>query len=116
MRNKDDFEEVTGDKLNSHKNITHEVVQYIDDSNNSIGGDNAKELLHYTEDYHKLLVSYYQSNKLHINKEKTTFMLVSHGEPQGRRFKLKVSNTEVIEDDLAVKVLGWWVAPNGHMT
>ena len=116
MKNEDDFEVITGEKLNKHNNIAHDVVQYIDDSNNSIGGENAAELLDYTEDYHKLLVSYYQANKLHINKEKTTFMLVSHNELQGRRFELKVSSTESIKDDLAVKVLGWWVAPNGHMT
>ena len=60
---------LTGDKLNEHKNIAHDVVQYIEDSNNSIGGENATELLDYTEDYHKLLVNYYKANKLHINEE-----------------------------------------------
>ena len=110
-----DFEDVTGEKLKLHKDIEHDVIQYIDNSNNSIGGKNATELISYTEDYHKLLVAYYRANKLHINEEKTTFMVVSHNENPGTRFELKVTEKETIKDDLAVKVLGWWVAPNGQM-
>ena len=45
MKNNEDFSEVTGENLHKHKNITHNDVQYIDDSNNSIGGANSRNLL-----------------------------------------------------------------------
>ena len=63
-----------------------------------------------------LLTNYYRANKLKINEQKTTFMVISHDEEPGRRFEIKVNEKDKIKDDLAVKVLGWWVSPNGHLT
>ena len=45
-------------KLRNHSNIAHDILQYVDDSNNSIGGGTTEELVKYTEDYTKLLKTY----------------------------------------------------------
>ena len=56
--------------------MSHNVLQYVDDSSNSIGGETVKKLIHYTENYMTLLKQYYSENKLKIDETKMSFMMV----------------------------------------
>ena len=42
-------------------------------------------------------------------------MIINSEESRHKRISFKVNNCQSIEDDLAVKVLGWWVTSDGHM-
>ena len=88
MKNAKDFKEVTGADLQDHNVTSHNVVQYIDDCNNSVGAATTKELIQYSEDYMKLLKKYYHTNKLCINEEKTKFLMINKesSEESSRRF------------------------------
>ena len=48
MKNVSDFREVTGEEIGNHEDINHDVLNYIDDSNNSIAASSTPELIKYT--------------------------------------------------------------------
>ena len=70
MKHPTDYKVITQKKLRKHSNIEHNICQYVDNSTNSIGRENIKELVWYTKDYFKLLKTYYQVNKLKLNDSK----------------------------------------------
>ena len=94
----------------------HDITQYVDDSSNIIGARSQKSLVDYTEDYLLLLAKYYRANKLKLNSEKTTYMMIGSQYKCRRRNKiiLRIEN-ENIEDDYSIKILGWWISPDGKM-
>ena len=55
--------------VHMYKNITHNIIQYLEDSTNVISIDDEKQLQIYINDYFKILESYY-INKLPINSDK----------------------------------------------
>ena len=55
MCNEGEYEELTGNKLKVHENIAHDVLQYVDNRNNSVAANSLAELINYTEDYMLLL-------------------------------------------------------------
>ena len=66
----------------------------------------------------KLHRCYNYANKLSLNEEKTTFLMANTetSKEKPKRFKIIVNDDEYIQDDLAVKVLGLWVTPDGYMS
>ena len=52
------FKEIPDENLSNHKNINHDICQYVDDSSNLIGGNSLKELTDYTEEYFSLLKTF----------------------------------------------------------
>ena len=90
----------------------------MDDSNNCIAGKDLTELVVYVEDYMKLLSKFYAANKLRLKPDKTCFLMTGSRYQHNRnlRVKLKLDNDIVIEDSLPIKVLGWWVSPDGKLT
>ena len=114
MNEKKFFKEITGRNLEEVKETTHHTSQYVDDSSNIVGTNDRKDMTKYISQYMNLLEDYYTSNKLKINTEKTTFM-VTKSRNKNQRMKIDLVNGEVITDDLAIKLLGWWTTPNGSM-
>merc|ERR1712240_857909 len=58
------------------ESIGHNIIQYLDDSNNIIYGNNPKEIENYTNSYFKLIECFYAINKLKLNPDKTRLMVV----------------------------------------
>ena len=118
MKTPTDYECITREKLRHHKNIKHDIVQYVDDSNNSIGANTVKEIKDYTEYYFSLLKVYYKTNRMKLNNDKTIFMIVCNQYVTNKSLevKLRLNEHEEIENDLAMNILGWWTTPDGSLT
>ena len=54
------FKEITREHMNIHKDIKHDMIQYVDDSTNNIGGNNVDDMVNYSEDFMKLLIDFGQ--------------------------------------------------------
>ena len=108
------YKNITEKPLVVVNNASHHTQQYVDDSSNVVGTNSRSEMKQYTEQFMTLLESFYSANKLKINSEKTTFMLTKTEEKK-RRLEINLTNGDVIKDDLAIKLLGWWTTPNGSM-
>ena len=50
--------------------IGHDIIQYVDDTNNVIYGNNAEEVQNYSNAYFKLIESFYTINRLKLNPER----------------------------------------------
>ena len=75
--NNDIFSRITGDECNIKcSNINHDIIQYVDDSNNVISTENADELQLYINKYFGLIEAFYNINKLKINPDKSKLMIV----------------------------------------
>ena len=109
---------ITGKNLKIRQDIKLEVVQFVDDSNNCISANTLSNLVEYTQDYMRLLIHFYEANKLRLNPEKTCFMMNGNVYQNNRRMRVKIQLDDGIEiqDSLAVKVLGWWMSPDGKLT
>ena len=55
----------------------HNVVNFVDDSNNVITAEPCIDIGNYTNQYFKLLEIYYNSQKLKINTDKTQLLVCS---------------------------------------
>ena len=53
-----------------YQNITHIIVNFIDDSTNIIGFKNHEMIKTYLEQYYKSLSKFYNINKLKLNNDK----------------------------------------------
>ena len=47
--------------------IKHDIIQYVDDTNNVIYGNNAEEIENYSNAYFRLIESFYDINRLKLN-------------------------------------------------
>ena len=54
------------------------------------------------------------ANKLLINTEKTKIMIMNNNKKK-KKLKLTLKNGDIIEDDHAIKILGWWSMPTDSM-
>merc|ERR1712240_13910 len=87
--------------------IDHDIIQYVDDTNNIISGNNAAEIQKYSNRYFKLIESFYSINRLKLNPDKTRLMVVCRPNKRGevQNFVLKVWEY-IIEQTEKIKVLG----------
>ena len=63
------------DNINENSTILHDILQYVDDSNNIIITDNIDEIQPYINNYIKLIKSFYNINKLKINRDKSKVII-----------------------------------------
>ena len=61
-----------------------------------------------------LVEKFYEANRLKLNREKTTVMLVG-SENRHRKLTLNLGN-DVIKNDLSIKILGWWITPDNKLS
>ena len=68
------------EKLNmkpvAYSNISHTVVNFVDDSNSMICFFNHEDPNHYINSYFAIRMHYYTLNKLQINPEKTNLLVI----------------------------------------
>merc|ERR1712177_26996 len=87
--------------------IGHDIIQYVDDTNNVIYGNNAEEVENYSNAYFKLIESFYTINRLKMNPDKSRLMVVCrpNRREETKNFVLKAGNY-IIEQKDKIKVLG----------
>merc|ERR1712240_111360 len=87
--------------------IKHDIIQYVDDTNNVIYGNNAEEIENYSNAYFRLIESFYDINRLKLNPDKSRLMVVCRPNRRGeiRNFVLKAGDY-IIEQREKIKVLG----------
>merc|ERR1711895_142861 len=87
--------------------MSHNIIQYVDDTNNIIYGDNINEIEKYTNAYFKLIECFYTINKLKLNPDKTRLMVVCrlNRRDEVKNFVLKAGDY-IIEQKDKIKVLG----------
>ena len=71
------FSDITNRK-NKHKylEVQHLTINFVDDSSSVISTKNHNIIKDYLEDYYLLLHNYYNINKLKINPDKNTILIV----------------------------------------
>ena len=87
--------------------MSHNIIQYVDDTNNIIYGNNIDEIEKYTNAYFKLIECFYTINKLKLNPDKTRLMVVCrpNRRDEVKNFVLKAGDY-IIEQKDKIKVLG----------
>merc|ERR1712115_299721 len=87
--------------------IKHDIIQYVDDTNNVIFGNNAAEIEKYSNGYFKLIEGFYTINRLKLNPDKTRLMVICRPNKREdvKNFVLKAGEY-LIEQKEKIKVLG----------
>ena len=98
---------IAKESLFRSENIGHNIIQYVDDSNNIIYGNNPKEIEKYTNSYFKLIEGFYAINKLKLNPDKTRLMVVCkpNRREEVKNFVLRAGDYIIGQKD-KIKVLG----------
>merc|ERR1712177_105496 len=87
--------------------IDHEIIQYVDDTNNIIAGNSADEVQNYSNRYFKLIQNFYAINRLKLNPDKTRLMVVCRPNKRQEVQNLILNAGEfIIEQVDKIKVLG----------
>ena len=87
--------------------IDHEIIQYVDDTNNLIAGNSADEVQNYSNRYFKLIQNFYSINRLKLNPDKTRLMVVCRPNKRQEVQNLILNAGEfIIEQVDKIKVLG----------
>ena len=105
------YEEITGEEAIECEETEHDVNQYVEDRTNTIGAPSLKVMKDYIEKYMVLLEHFYTKNRLKINSEKTKFLLMNNRK-KTNKLEIKLKSGEVLKNDLAIRILGWWMTPN----
>ena len=70
------FTKITNEKITQFKNVSHETINFIDDSTSIIAFKETNQIKKYLENYYNLLHGFYNINRLKINPDKSTLLLV----------------------------------------
>merc|ERR1711954_333079 len=116
MKNPVLYKEIVGEDMppNTPSQIEHDTTNYVDDSSNSIGGNSIEDIKSYTETYMILIGKYYDANRLKLNKDKTTVMVVDNPEKKSVRLTLELGD-DTVKSSLSIKILGWWITPDNKL-
>ena len=60
-----------------YTNVEHTTTNFVDDANSMISFEEESEANHYVNRYFKILQHYYDLNKLKLNLEKTSILVVA---------------------------------------
>ena len=92
------------------KNITHILVNFIDDSTNIIGFKNHEMIKTYLEQYQKLISKFYNINKLKLNNDKNELLIINRPclDNIFKNFQFKAGN-EIVKAKFKIKILGFWI-------
>merc|ERR1712177_35322 len=102
------YERITQESLPTKSEIIdHDIIQYVDDTNNVIYGNNAEEVENYSNAYFKLIESFYTINRLKLNPDKSRVMVICrpNRREETKNFVLRAGKY-VIEQKEKIKVLG----------
>ena len=76
MTNDDYYKMTKTILLYDYDKITHETLNYVDDSTNIISTTDTGQLQLYINDFYRLLETYYDINKLKINADKSKILII----------------------------------------
>merc|ERR1712175_8816 len=101
------YGQITQSPPTNSVNVSHNIIQYVDDTNNIIYGNNINEIEKYTNAYFKLIECFYSINKLKLNPDKTRLMVVcrQNKRDEVKNFVLKAGEYIIQQRD-KIKVLG----------
>ena len=94
-------------KIINYKKVSHETINFIDDSTSIISFKETNIIKEYLTEYYNLLETFYNANKLKINPDKSKFLIVCKN-----KFKLVLKNfsfkasSYVIKPSNTMKILG----------
>ena len=93
---------------NHFNNITHDVVNFVDDSTSSIGIKDINDIIPYIQNYLEVLNIFYSCNGLKLNKTKTKFQIngTKTQQNQTKHFRININNEELTNDS-QITILGW---------
>ena len=69
------YSKITNQPTKIYTDITHDSISFLDDNTNIVGCYDIDILSSYLTDFHYLLSSFYFSNKLKINHDKTQMLI-----------------------------------------
>ena len=92
---------------NFYKEVSHTVYRFVDDSNSCIGLNNEIIMKNYLEIYLKIMLNYYNINKLKLNTSKTKYIINCKKSlrPKIKDFKLNVDNENIYPEG-NIRILG----------
>merc|ERR1712240_548772 len=92
---------------NDTENMTHETINYVDDSTNIVTTNDSAKIQSYINDYYRLLETYYDINKLKINTDKSKILIIYRpGHKQMTdKIQLTASNYTILQSDV-INILG----------
>lgn len=89
------YDIITGESKNdNYDGVDHDIIQYVDDTNNVISTNNLDKLQPYINTYFELIESFYNINKVKINLEKSKLMIVCKAARWGNTYNI-VINTDI---------------------
>ena len=90
--------------------ISHNIIQYVDDSTNIVASSSHIDLQNYINTYFLVLEEYYNINKLLINSDKSKLLIIAKNNLRGITNSIKLqANQYVIEQSTKIKVLGIYI-------
>ena len=91
-------------------NISHNTIQYVDDSTNIISCTNTNDLQTYIDIFFSILEGYYNSNKLLINSDKSKLLLITKPTLRQQCNHIKLHTSQyIIEQSHKIKILGIYI-------
>merc|ERR1712240_720890 len=95
------------DLTNDFENMTHETINYVDDSTNIVTTNDSTTIQDYINDYYRLLETYYDTNKLKINADKSRILIICRPGHRQLTYKIQLtaSNYTILQSD-TIKMLG----------
>ena len=98
------------DNSTSTNNISHNVIQYVDDSTNIITTNDSTLVQIYINNYLKILETYYDVNKLLINSDKSKLMISCRPSLRSNVSNITLRASKyIIEQSTKIKVLGVYI-------
>jgi len=101
------YGQITNDTSIKYERIDHDIIQYVDDTNNIIYGNNAEDVEKYSNAYFKLIECFYGINRLKLNPDKSRLMVVCRPNRREETKNLVLrARGYIIEQTEKIKVLG----------
>ena len=102
--------------MKNHKDITHRILTYVDDTQHVISATNNKDLKEYIQDLHDLLVVMYRNNSLAINSDKTEFLCMEKDDGENQAdFTILDDKRDILKQKNNMKILGYTINRDNNL-
>ena len=103
----DIFTKLTHDKTIDFNINKHDTINFVDDSTSIISFSDQKNIRKYLENYYNLIHAFYNTNRLKINPDKTSLMIVTKPKLRDhfKKFTFMAKNYEIKAKN-TIKILG----------
>ena len=95
---------------NYNSNISHQIIQYVDDSTNIISTNNNSELQKCFNHYFEEIKGYYDIDKLLINAYKSKLLIIYKPGHRNSKIQIKLqAKGYIIQQSCKIKVIGIYI-------